>query len=52
MILQVVGTVPDMAKEDVQAAIDAAHKTFHSKEWQLKTAKERSQLLKVSSRAQ
>lgn len=45
---QVIATVADMALEDAQAAIDAAYETFYSKEWQQLTAKERSQLLKVS----
>lgn len=45
--LTVVGTVPDMTAEDTTEAIDYAYQTFHSKEWQSLTAKERSGLLKV-----
>lgn len=44
---QVVGCCADMDKEDTQKAIDAAFSTFHTKEWQNSTAKERSGLLKV-----
>lgn len=44
----IVGHVPDLDVSDVQNAIDAAHKTFHSDEWSSLTAKERSTLLKVS----
>lgn len=44
---QVVGHCADMDKEDTRKAIDAAFSTFHTKEWQNSTAKERSGLLKV-----
>lgn len=44
----VIGHVPNLNADDVQKAIDAAHKTFHSDEWSSLTAKERSGLLKVS----
>lgn len=43
----VIGSVPDMDVSDVEKAIDSAYSAFHSAEWQNKTAKERSQLLKV-----
>lgn len=43
----VVGHVPDLDVNDVQKAIDAAYKTFHSDDWSSLTAKERSALLKV-----
>jgi succinate-semialdehyde dehydrogenase len=45
---KIVGVVPDMNVGDVEKAIDAAYETFHSKDWQNTTAKERSGLLKVS----
>lgn len=45
---EVVGEVPDMNVSDVQQAIDSAYDTFHSDSWQNITAKERSNLLKVS----
>lgn len=44
---QTVGNVPDMnAAVDTQAAIEAAHTTFNSSQWQALTAKERAGLLK------
>lgn len=46
--MKVVGSVPDMTAEETIEAIDSAYQTFHSKEWQALTAKERSGLLKVS----
>lgn len=45
---KVVGTVPDMNAADVEKAIDSAYETFHSKAWQDTTAKDRSNMLKVS----
>lgn len=47
----VIGEVPDLSASDVQSAIDAAYEAFHGDEWGSLTAKERSGLLKVSSRA-
>ena len=44
----VIQNVPDMGKQEAEAAIDAAYSRFHSREWQLLTAKERSVLLKVT----
>lgn len=44
---KVVAVVPDMGVADVQKAIDSAYDAFHSKDWQKKTAKERSDLLEV-----
>lgn len=44
----IVGQVPDLDANDVEQAIDGAHKAFHSEEWSSLTAKERSALLKVS----
>lgn len=44
---KVVAVVPDMGVADVQKAIDSAYDAFHSKDWQRKTAKERSDLLEV-----
>lgn len=46
----VIGHVPDLNANDVQTAIDAAHEAFYSDEWSSLTAKERSGLLKVSTR--
>lgn len=46
----VIGQVPDLSASDVQNAIDAAYAAFHGDEWGSLTAKERSALLKVSSR--
>uniref|UniRef100_A0A182VXG9 Uncharacterized protein n=1 Tax=Anopheles minimus TaxID=112268 RepID=A0A182VXG9_9DIPT len=43
---QVLGAVPDMNREDVQLAIDAAHEAFYEPSWQNTTAKERAALLK------
>lgn len=45
---KVVAFVPDMGVADVQKAIDSAYDAFYSKDWQKKTAKERSDLLEVS----
>lgn len=45
----VIAQVADMGKVETEAAIDAAHNRFHSKEWYSLTAKDRSQLLKVYS---
>lgn len=45
---KIVGTVPDMNVSDVQKAIDSAFDAFHSKQWQNTTAKERSNMLKVT----
>lgn len=45
----VIAQVADMGKGETEAAIDAAHNRFHSKEWQSLTAKDRSNLLKVSN---
>jgi len=45
---KVLGSVPDMKVVDVQQAIDAAHATFYSKQWQNTTAKDRSGMLKVT----
>ncbi|CRK88355.1 CLUMA_CG002132, isoform A [Clunio marinus] len=44
--LKIIGNVPDMDVKDVEKAIDAAYDAFHSQEWQNKTAKDRSNLLK------
>lgn len=44
----VIGTVPNMTVADAQKAIDAAKKAYESKEWRSLTAKDRSNLLKVS----
>lgn len=44
---KVVAAVPDCSVVDVQKAIDSAYDAFHSKDWQKKTAKERSDLLEV-----
>lgn len=46
---EIVGAVPDMDVNDTKAAIEAAHTSFHSDEWQNKTAKDRSNMLKVIS---
>lgn len=46
---EIVGAVPDMDVTDAKAAIEAAHTSFHSDEWQNKTAKDRSNMLKVFS---
>uniref|UniRef100_A0A182Q234 Aldehyde dehydrogenase domain-containing protein n=1 Tax=Anopheles farauti TaxID=69004 RepID=A0A182Q234_9DIPT len=43
---QVLGAVPDMTRDDVQLAIDAAHEAFYEKSWHNSTAKERAALLK------
>lgn len=43
----VVGTVPDMEQQDMECAIDSAYDAFYGAEWQSKSAKDRSQLLKV-----
>lgn len=45
----VVGVVPDMDEQDMVHAIDSAYSAFYSAEWQNKSAKERSQFLKVSN---
>lgn len=43
-----VGNVPDMSADDAQKAIDAASTAFHSPKWSGLTAKDRSNLLKVT----
>ncbi|XP_058118208.1 succinate-semialdehyde dehydrogenase [NADP(+)] GabD [Anopheles ziemanni] len=43
---QVLGVVPDMTRDDVQLAIDAAYDAFYEKGWHNSTAKERAALLK------
>ncbi|XP_035895577.1 succinate-semialdehyde dehydrogenase [NADP(+)] GabD [Anopheles stephensi] len=43
---QVLGAVPDMNREDVQLAIDAAYDAFYQPSWHNSTAKERSAMLK------
>lgn len=43
----IVGQVPDFDVNDVNEAINAADTAFHSNEWSLLTAKDRSALLKV-----
>lgn len=43
----VLGAVPDMARDDVQLAIDAAYDAFYEPRWHNSTAKERAALLKV-----
>lgn len=43
----IVGVVPDMDEKDMVQAIDSAYSAFYSAEWQNKSAKDRSQLLKV-----
>lgn len=45
---QVIGNVPNMAREDAEKAIKAANRAFRSPEWASLTGKQRSQLLKVS----
>lgn len=45
----VIGKVPNMTAADAQKAIDAAKQAYESKEWRSLTAKDRSNLLKVSS---
>lgn len=42
-----IGQVPDFDENDVKEAINAANTAFHSNEWSLLSAKERSTLLKV-----
>ena len=37
-----------MGSKEAEAAIDAAYNRFHSKEWYSLTAKDRSNLLKVT----
>lgn len=48
----VIQSVADMGVQETEAAIDAAYNRFHSKEWQVLTAKERSGLLKVNNQQQ
>ena len=43
-----ISNVPDMNASDTQKAIEAAHKAFYSSTWFDTTAKDRSNLLKVS----
>uniref|UniRef100_A0A182PAH8 Uncharacterized protein n=1 Tax=Anopheles epiroticus TaxID=199890 RepID=A0A182PAH8_9DIPT len=43
---QVLGAVPDMSRDDVQLAIDAAYEAFYEPRWHNSTAKERAALLK------
>ncbi|XP_063707387.1 succinate-semialdehyde dehydrogenase [NADP(+)] GabD [Culicoides brevitarsis] len=43
---EIVGKCADMDQNDTLKAIDAAYATFHTREWQTSTAKERSTLLK------
>lgn len=47
---EIVGAVPDMDVNDAKSAIQAAHTSFHSDEWQKKTVKDRSNMLKVIPR--
>lgn len=45
---KIITQVADMGRQETEAAIDAAYTRFHSKDWQSLTAKDRSNLLKVS----
>jgi len=45
----VIGKVPNMNVADAQQAINAAKQAYESKEWRSLTAKDRSNLLKVSA---